>query len=246
MLLVTGRPMLLVTGRPMLCDRPTDTAWNGLRPVWKKMLQTLIDISAKERPADGGERPADRKKWSKILHNIWETVRTWPSTAQSGLSQLRTNAAQRLRAIREHLDDHSGFIGAISALVNAWATEALASMDDKTHPHDEPSAIVSDTQDLEILLNADRLHGNDEVVDTTISRVVAQTEVKWQDAVAFTQGLIRNRLSADPFAGEPGIIDLKDLSPRAWAAIHNLFFIAYIYQSTNNITWINAILTDIT
>lgn len=113
-----------------------------------------------------------------------------------------------------------GIIGKIPSTVHEWAKETLDSM---KVPNDEAAAMETNTKDPQILLRADKLHGNDEVADAAISHAVRQSNIDWKEALELTKSLILNRLpSQDIFAGTPEFVELGDLTPRALAAVHNV------------------------
>ncbi|KAI0347058.1 hypothetical protein BDW22DRAFT_492857 [Trametopsis cervina] len=111
----------------------------------------------------------------------------------------------------------------VPSTVQRWAKRCLRRLNDKTRPYDETAAIATNTSDLDILLDADRLHGNDEVLDAAISHAIHQSKILPADAIPFTQQLIRNRIPTNvPFVNQPRFIDLLHLTPRAGAAVHNI------------------------
>ncbi|KAI0338518.1 hypothetical protein BDW22DRAFT_702260 [Trametopsis cervina] len=108
-------------------------------------------------------------------------------------------------------------------IVRRWADRQHMRLTNMTFSRNEDAASKSDSADFAILLNADKLHGNDEVVDTAISHAIQQSKIKWEDAIELVQQLILNRLpSQDMFSGHPKIVELGDLTPRALMAVHNI------------------------
>ncbi|KAI0337765.1 hypothetical protein BDW22DRAFT_852924 [Trametopsis cervina] len=194
-----------------------------LRPFWIKVLRILVATCA------------DRDERSSFLRSILTTVRVWIATALANITYegclrllgnvrlLRTRTSRILSTTGAHLREWLHHISAIRTMIHGWADRTLASMTNEEHLHDEATAIKTNAGDLAILVDADKLHGNDEVADAALSHAVRQSNLDWEEVLELAKSLILHRLpSQDMFSGTPEFVGLGDMTPRALAAVHNV------------------------
>lgn len=203
-------------------DRLISAMRGYLRLMLIKILETFV--------ATGED--SSSLLWTKVLRPLAAVCAHPGDWALAGLLLLAIKALQPLAANCAHPGERvlAGLLLlAIKVLqpfsetpsrVREWAKKTLVSM---KVPHDETAAMGINTEDLQILLRADELHGNDEVADAALSHAVRQSNLDWTEALEFAKTLVINRLqSQDMFSGTPKLVELGDLTLRALAAVHNV------------------------
>lgn len=116
-----------------------------------------------------------------------------------------------------------GSIERIAGIVHEWAKKHVDRLKDMRRLSREAAAQQSEEHDLEVIVAADTLQGNDELAATVMVEALQESQPKSSCVIDFALQILQHRIQwPGSFPGEPMLIDCQALTPSAAAAIVNI------------------------
>lgn len=101
-----------------------------------------------------------------------------------------------------------------------WARRHSSLCEEAHRPYDEADAVQYAHKDVDILIAADALQSDDELLGTAMLDALKLNQITPQNVVTFVLGALRNRTPWEGrFEDDPTCIDCNGLTHRAWTAI---------------------------
>ncbi|KAI0342205.1 hypothetical protein BDW22DRAFT_247191 [Trametopsis cervina] len=111
----------------------------------------------------------------------------------------------------------------IARIVRIQADKYITRLKDPKRPHSEATAATHAVDDLDIMVAADALQGNDDILGTAMVDALQQITAPPQGIIGFVLNILQHRVQWDgDFTSEPQIIDCSMATTRALDSIHSI------------------------
>lgn len=100
----------------------------------------------------------------------------------------------------------------------SWAVKRTPTCAEQDRPYDESDAVKYADKDIDILISADALQSDDELLGTAILEALKQSQLNLTQVVTFLLGSLQSRLPGDRplrIEDEPSVMDCRSLTLRA-------------------------------
>ncbi|KAI0337170.1 hypothetical protein BDW22DRAFT_975356 [Trametopsis cervina] len=148
-------------------------------------------------------------------------------TVRASMHTLRIAAMHalfmRANSIRQNAPSDDT-VKTIARAVKDWVERHSYNLKDdqnNTQPYSEATAATFEAGDLDIMLDADKLQGNDEIVRTAMGEALQQTKATPQGIIKFILDLLKHRIEWND-NGEPQIINCSMATTLALDSIYSI------------------------
>ncbi|KAI0344901.1 hypothetical protein BDW22DRAFT_1355091 [Trametopsis cervina] len=117
----------------------------------------------------------------------------------------------------------SSTVKKIADMIDDWARGYADRLNNPKRPHSEAAATTHEAGDLDIMADADKLQGNDEIVGTAMVDALQQITTPPEEIIKFVLKILQHRIPWEgKFEDLPQLIDLNKATSRALDSIHSI------------------------